>query len=80
MVVADSLKRLVSLIGNSIYKKYFLIVDEIDIFEADSNYRDSLEDVIDYYFKFNVKRICLVSITIHNLSNPIFKKNINMIN
>lgn len=73
LVVADSLKRLVSLIGDSVYKEYFLMVDEIDIFQADSNYRDSLEDVIDYYFKFNIKNRSIVSATMGDFSNPLFE-------
>ena len=52
LVVADSLKRLLGLIKEENYNNYFLMIDEIDVFQSDSNYRPQLEDVIDYYLKF----------------------------
>lgn len=75
LVVADSLQKLINHLVNNlsidVYNDYFLVVDEIDLLQSDSNYRPSLEDVIDYYFKFNVKQRCLVSATIGIFSNPL---------
>lgn len=76
IVVADSLGKLITNLlaqGIDVYNDYFLMVDEIDILQTDSNYRPKLEDVIDYYFLFNVKRRCLGSATINNFSNPLFE-------
>lgn len=77
LVVADSLGKLIKVLTSlniDVYNDYFLMVDEIDCLQDDGNYRPALENIIDYYFKFNVKRRCLVSATIRNLSNPQFKK------
>jgi len=70
LVVADSLPRLLKEIGESSYKDYFLMVDEIDSYQYDSNYRPALEDVIDYYFRFPETQRCLVSATVGVFSNP----------
>lgn len=77
LVVADSLGKLINVLiylNIDVYNDYFLMVDEIDCLQDDGNYRPALENIIDYYFKFNVKKRCLVSATIRNLSNPRFKK------
>lgn len=78
LVVADSLQRLIKYLKDNlsidVYNDYFLVVDEIDLLQSDSNYRPSLEDVIDYYFKFNVKQRSLVSATIGIFSNPLLEK------
>ena len=70
LVVADSLKRVRDAIGDSVYSTYFLMVDEIDIYQSDSTFRPALEEVMDYYFKFGSHNRCLVSATIHNFCNP----------
>lgn len=78
LVVADSLQKLINHLKNNlnidVYNDYFLVVDEIDLLQSDSNYRPSLEDVMDYYFRFNVKQRCLVSATIGMFSNPLLEK------
>ncbi len=78
LVVADSLQRLIKHLKDNlsvdVYNDYFLLVDEIDLLQSDSNYRPSLEDVLDYYFKFNVKQRSLVSATIGMFSNPLLEK------
>lgn len=48
LVVADSLDYLINVIGEEVYESCFLMVDEIDLLQADSNYRPSLETVIDW--------------------------------
>ena len=70
LVVADSLKRLLGLIKEENYNNYFLMIDEIDVFQSDSNYRPQLEDVIDYYLKFLPKNRCMVTATMRKFSNP----------
>lgn len=70
LVVADSLPKLIEAIGESVYQDYFIMVDEIDSYQYDSNYRPALEDVIDYYFKFPETQRCLVSATVGVFSNP----------
>jgi hypothetical protein len=70
VVVADSFWRLVKLVPN-IFQEYFLMIDEIDQFQTESDYRPALEKVIDHYFKF--KDRCVISSTIREFSHPEFK-------
>lgn len=72
LVVADSLPRLINILqsnGIDVYHNYFLMVDEIDTMQADSAYRPRLEDVMDYYFKFDWKHRSAVSATLNDFSN-----------
>lgn len=69
LVVADSLPRLLEAIGEEHYKDFFFMVDEIDSYQYDCQYRPKLEDVIDYYFQFPRSHRCLVSATIGEFSN-----------
>lgn len=74
LVVADSLPRLIKILeenGIDVYHNYFLMVDEIDTIQADSAYRPRLEDVMDYYFKFDWKHRSAVSATLNDFSNPL---------
>lgn len=73
LVVADSLDYLMNILGEEAYKHCFLMVDEIDLLQADSNYRPNLETVIDHYFKFDVKNRCIVTATMGEFSNPLFQ-------
>ncbi|MCD8184439.1 MAG: DEAD/DEAH box helicase [Bacteroides sp.] len=73
LVVADSLGRLLKLIKEENYKSYFLMIDEIDVLQSDSNYRPQLEDVIDYYFLFPLKNRCMVTATMKEFTNPLLK-------
>ena len=73
LVVADSLPHLIDILesnGIDVYNNYFLMVDEIDTMQADSAYRPRLEDVMDYYFKFDWKHRSAVSATLNDFSNP----------
>lgn len=70
LVVADSLKRVLTLIKEENYDKYFLMIDEVDVLQSDNNYRPQLEDVIDYYLKFPPKNRCMVTATMKAFSNP----------
>lgn len=71
IVVADSLPKLIRKIGVRKCKDYFLMVDEIDSYQYDSNYRPNLENVIDCYFSFfPPEQRCLVSATVGQFSDP----------
>ena len=50
------------------------MVDEVDLMQSDSTFRPSIENVMDYYFRFNVKKRCLVTATMKEFSNPLLKK------
>lgn len=69
IVVADSLPRLLRIIGKEHYKDYFLMVDEIDSYQYDCSYRPNMENVMDYYFQFPISHRCLVSATMGEFSN-----------
>lgn len=76
IVVADSLNILIEELEkkeNDLYNNYFFMVDEVDLMQSDSTFRPSLENVMDYYFKFNVKKRCLVTATMKEFSNPLLK-------
>lgn len=74
LVVADSLGRLLNIIGREYFKDYFLMVDEIDVLQTDNNFRPQLENVIDYYLMFPLKNRCMVTATMKDFNNPILKK------
>ena len=70
LVVADSLYKLLQIIEKERYKDYFLMIDEVDMIQSESNYRPSLESLIDHYFEFPPKNRCLVTATMREFSNP----------
>ena len=72
LVVADSLGRLLGIIGKN-YKDYFLMIDEVDVLQTDNNFRPQLENVIDYYLMFPSKNRCMVTATMKEFSNPHLK-------
>ena len=81
LVVADSLEKVIEVFekrGEDVYTDYFLMVDEIDVLQSDSNFRKSLEDVIDYYLKFKRQRRCLISATIREFSHPSLVEEVNL--
>ncbi|WP_297335900.1 hypothetical protein [Algoriphagus sp.] len=69
-VVADSLPRLIEILGESAYSDYFLMVDEIDTFQIDTSYRVSLEYAVDYFKEFTNK--CALTATLIPFSDPEF--------
>ena len=73
LVVADSLGRLLGIIGKN-YKDYFLMIDEIDVLQTDNNFIPQLENVIDYYLMFPLKNRCMVTATMKEFINPLLKK------
>jgi len=58
--VADSLWK-VDVAINKDYGGYFLMLDEIDTFQTDADYRSRLEDTMGDFFKF--ENSCVVSAT-----------------
>lgn len=73
IVVADSLPMLLDflkILGEDIYRDYFLMVDEIDTMQADSAYRPRLETVMDYYFRFKFYNRAAITATMSAFSNP----------
>lgn len=70
LVVADSLSRLLNIIKEEQYQSYFLMIDEVDMIQSESNYRPKLESLIDYYFQFPPENRCLVTATMREFSNP----------
>lgn len=73
LVVADSLKELIPIIESvdkDIAINYFLMVDEVDMLQSDSNFRPKLEFVMDYYFMFHPQNRCLLTATMKEFSNP----------
>ena len=74
LVVTDSLKKVIEAIGPDIYQNYFLLLDEIDIYQSDSTFRPALEDAIDYYFNFDPQHRSMVSATMQEFSHPLIQK------
>lgn len=72
LVVADSLPRLMRLLGD-IFKDYFLMIDEIDSFQMDSSFRGRMEDCLDIYKLFPKEQRALVSATQIAFSDPELK-------
>lgn len=74
IVVADSLPKVLEAIGNSVYSDFFLVLDEIDSFQLDSNYRKSMAECIDFYKLFSSSKRAMLSATKIDFTDPILKK------
>ncbi|MBT4412274.1 MAG: hypothetical protein HN686_11515 [Bacteroidetes bacterium] len=69
-VVADSLPKVFKAIGEEeIFKKYFLLFDEIDKYQDQSTFRPALEKAIDFFLDPRCNG-CLLTATIKHFSNP----------
>lgn len=79
IVVADSLRKVIEVIGVDNYPNYFLLIDEIDCYQADSTYRSNLENVIDYYLEYPENNRALVTATFKEFSNLTLKQEIKTI-
>lgn len=66
--VAESLKKALEVITGKL-DDWFIMLDEIDTFQEQSNFREGLEKAIDYYLLFNTENRCLVSATLKDFSN-----------
>lgn len=74
LVVADSLERLLSEMGEDCWKKYFIMYDEIDSYQYDSHFRPNLERAFDFFFRFPQSQRCLISATVGTFSHPLIKE------
>lgn len=74
VVVADSLYRVITAIGEAAYKDYFLLIDEIDSFQMDSSFRRSMEGCMDIYKRFPIANRAMVSSTPLIFSDPILSE------
>lgn len=70
IVVADSLGKVISAIGESVFKDYYFMIDEIDSFQSDSSFRDNMELCLDYYKRFPRSRRCMITATMLNFTDP----------
>jgi hypothetical protein len=70
IVVADSLNRLIEIIGEKALTNYFLLIDEIDSFQLDSSFRMSMERCLDLYKSFPTNNRAMVSATVLEFSDP----------
>ncbi len=61
--VADSFAVLYEQMGDVLAANFFLMLDEIDSFQSESYYRDSLEDCLEIYFQFPPERRSMVTAT-----------------
>lgn len=77
LVVADSLPKVLTVIGEENYNNYFLMIDEIDTLQTDNTYRPALEAVIDYYAKFNQTNRAVVTATFREITHlELLKENV----
>lgn len=74
LVVADSLPRLLRVLGKRMFQDYFLMIDEIDSFQTDSSFREKMENCIDIYKQFPVDKRALVSATSISFSDPVLQE------
>lgn len=70
LVVADSLPKVLRVIGQEHYNDFFLMIDEIDTLQTDSTYRPALENVMDYYALFDPTQRAAVSATLRDFTHP----------
>lgn len=70
MVVADSLSKVIEAVGSNVFQDYFLLIDEVDSFQMDSNFRKSMEECIDHYKCFPEDKRCMLSATNIPFSDP----------
>lgn len=74
-VVAESLRKLINAIekaGQKPYSDYFLTLDEVEVLQFHSTFRDLLPLCIEYFLEF--ERKCMVSATMLDFSNSEINK------
>lgn len=74
IVVADSLFKVITAIGDKRLKDFFLLIDEIDSFQMDSTYRKSMELCLDIYKTFPETNRAILSATRIDFSDDTLKK------
>lgn len=72
-VVADSLDKVINTIGEKVFEKYFLLIDEIDSFQLDSVFRHNMEKCLDIYKEFPRNNRGMLSATRLDFSDPDLK-------
>jgi hypothetical protein len=70
VVVADSLYKVLTALGDDAYKDYFILIDEIDSFQMDSSFRRSMGSVIENYKLFPTSNRAMVTATPLQFSDP----------
>lgn len=70
--VADNLKSLQKALKHR-FSKYFLLLDDIDAFQMDSTFRDSMEICLDIYKDHPKEKRALITATPLSFSDPIIK-------
>jgi hypothetical protein len=75
-VVADSLPKLLGIIGATVFTDYFLLLDEIDSIQKDSIFRKRMEICMEFYKRFNLENRAVVSATLLDFSDPSLKDEI----
>ena len=76
-VVADSLVKVIGALERlqiNYKDDYFILIDEIDKFVKDSDYREKLEIAFDYYKTFNKKNRAMITATVCDFSSPTMLK------
>lgn len=74
IVVADSLHKVIKVLGELAYQHFFFLIDEIDSFQLDSTFRRSMEYALSVYKKFKSDSRAMLSATRIQFSDPILKK------
>jgi hypothetical protein len=70
IVVAYSLHRVLKAVGKNNYKKYFLLIDEIDSIQLDSTFRTKMEECLDFYLEFPKGKRAMLSATSIKFTHP----------
>ena len=70
VVVADSLPKVIEAIVETVFKDFFIVIDEIDSFQLDSSYRKNMEICMDYYKSFLPTNRAMLSATRIDFTDP----------
>ena len=70
VVVADSLDKVIELIPKKDLENYFLMIDESDSFQLDSQFRYAMEKCYEIYKNHPVKQRCMITATPLEFSDP----------
>ncbi|MBK7763294.1 MAG: hypothetical protein IPI46_07955 [Bacteroidetes bacterium] len=79
IVVADSLLKVIDAIGEEVYNKYFLLIDEVDSLQLDSTYRKRMEECFTVYKKFPISSRAMLSATRIDFSDPTLQEPITFL-
>lgn len=68
--VSDSLKRIEKLFKQELFHNFFLMIDESDSMQLESNYRNSMEEVYSIFKRHPKEKRCLISATPIHFHDP----------